>query len=162
MPQVLYDAHPSLLRSRPFGTLLAILLLLGGILVAVVGDQVIPSQFKQQIQIDGRMLQMIGIGVFAFATLQLLTWWVATLTDHLEITPDEILWTHGLLSKQYTEIQMSSVRTVRVTQTLFQRLMNAGDITLYTAGDTPELVVRGLPDPGQIRELIKAQPAAGV
>jgi uncharacterized membrane protein YdbT with pleckstrin-like domain len=162
MPQVLYDAHPSLLRTRPFGTLLTILLMLGGILVAVVGDQIIPPELKPQIQLDGRTLQMIGIGVFAFFTLQLLTWWVATLTDHLEITADEILWTHGLLSKQYTEIQMASVRTVRVTQTLFQRLMNAGDITIYTAGDTPELVVRGLPDPGQIRELIKAQPASGV
>ena len=161
MSQVLYDAHPSLLRSRPFGTLLAILLMIGGILVAVVGDQIIPPELKSQVRVDGRTLQMIGIGVFAFATLQLLIWWVATLTDHLEITADEILWTHGLLNKQYTEIQMSSVRTVRVTQTLFQRLMNAGDITIYTAGDTPELVVRGLPDPGRIRELIKAQPTSG-
>jgi uncharacterized membrane protein YdbT with pleckstrin-like domain len=162
MPEVLYEAHPSLLRTRPFGTLLTILLMLGGILVAVVGDQAMPPELKQQVQLDGQTLQMIGIGVFAFATLQLLSWWVATLTDHLEITPDEILWTHGLLSKQYTEINMVSVRTVRVTQTLFQRLMNAGDITIYTSGDTPELVVRGLPDPSQIRELIKAQPASGV
>ena len=135
MPEVLYDAHPSLLRSRPFATLLTILLMLGVILV--------------------------GIGVFALAPLQILTWWVATLTDHLEITADEILWTHGLLSKQYTEIHMASVRTVRASQTLFQRLMNAGDITIYTAGDTPELVVRGLPDPARIRELIKSQPNAG-
>ncbi|MTW21699.1 PH domain-containing protein [Allochromatium palmeri] len=162
MPEVLYDAHPSLLRTRPFGTLLTMLLMLGGILVAVVGDQVIPPEFKSQVRVDGQTLQMIGIGVFAFATLQLLTWWVTARTDHLEITADEILWTHGLLSKQYTEINMASVRTVRVTQTLFQRIMNAGDITIYTAGDTPELVVRGLPDPGQIREFIKAQPASGV
>ncbi|NCC40447.1 MAG: PH domain-containing protein [Gammaproteobacteria bacterium] len=160
MPQILYDAHPSLLRTRPFGTLLILLLMLGGILVAVVGDQVIAPELRSQIQLDGRTLQMIGLGVFAFATLQLLIWWVATLSDHLQITPSEILWTHGLLSKQYTEINMASVRTVRVTQTLFQRLMNAGDITIYTSGDKPELVVRGLPDPNQIRELIKGQPAS--
>ncbi|QGU33092.1 PH domain-containing protein [Thermochromatium tepidum] len=161
MPQVLYDAHPSLLRTRPFGTLLTVLLMLGGILIAVTGDQLVPPELRSQIQSDGRTLQMIGIGVFVFFTLQLLTWWVATLSDHLEITSDEILWTHGLFSKQYTEINMASVRTVRVTQTLFQRIMNAGDISIYTAGDTPELVVRGLPDPGRIRELIKAQPACG-
>jgi hypothetical protein len=161
MPQVLYDAHPSLLRTRPFGTLLTILLMLGGILVAVVGDQVIPPEFKPQIRLDGRTLQMIGIGVFAFFTLQLLTGGSRPSPIISRSRADEILWTHGLLSKQYTEIQMASVRTVRVTQTLFQRLMNAGDITIYTAGDTPELVVRGLPDPGEIRELIKAQPASG-
>lgn len=162
MPQILYDAHPSLLRTRPFGTLLTILLMLGGILIAVVGDQVIPPELKPQVRVDGRTLQMVGFGLFAFSTLQLLTCWVTARTDHLEITSDEILWTHGLLSKQYTEINMASVRTVRVTQTPFQRIMNAGDISIYTAGDTPELVVRGLPDPGRIRELIKAQPASGV
>lgn len=164
MPEILYDAHPSLPRMRPFGTLLTLLLMLGGILIAVLGEQVLPQEIAAQVgaQVDGKMVQMIGIALFALSTLQLLVWWVTARADHLEITPDELLWTHGLLSKQYTEINMASVRTVRVSQTLFQRIMNAGDVTIFTAGDTPELVVRGLPDPGQIRELVKANPHSGV
>ena len=158
MPEVLYDAHPALLRTRPFGTLLMLLLMVGGGLVAVVDAQALPPHVVHQI--DVRMLQMVGLGVLVFAALQLLVWWLMAHTDHLAITPDEILWTHGLLSKQYTEISLTSVRTVRVTQTLFQRLVNAGDISLYTAGDAPELVLRGLPDPGRLRELIKAPPAS--
>ena len=108
-----YDAHPSLLRMRPFATLLAILLLCGGILVAVLGTQ-LPVHLIAP-QIDDRMVKMTGIAVFAAATLQLLIWWVSTRSDRLVITEDELIWTHGLLNKEYTEISMASVRTVRVS-----------------------------------------------
>ncbi len=160
MSEILYEANPSFVRMRPFGTLLLILLILGGILLAVLGDRLLPPVIVSQI--DSRMLQMIGIAVFAIATLQLMTWWVSARADQLVITEDELLWTHGLLSKQYTEINMASVRTVRVSQTLLQRIMDAGDITVFTSGDNPELFVRGLPAPSEIRELVKAHPQTGV
>lgn len=160
MSEIRYDAHPSMVRMRPFATLLTILLLLGGILVAVFGSQFLPEVIAGQI--DGKLLQSIGIGVFAVSTLQLLIWWVSTRSDHLVITEDELLWTHGLLNKQYTEINMASVRTVRVSQSLLQRIMNAGDIKVFTAGDNPELMVRGLPEPARIRELVKTQASSGV
>jgi hypothetical protein len=35
--------------------------------------------------------------------------------------------------------------------------MNAGDVTVSTAGDTPELMVRGLPNPRRISDLVKGQ-----
>jgi uncharacterized membrane protein YdbT with pleckstrin-like domain len=89
--------------------------------------------------------------------LPLLRWWLSTLSDQLEIRRNEIIWTHGLLNKNYTETNMASVRTVRVTQTLFQRLVGAGDLVIYTTGDDPELAIRGLPRPNEIREHIKRQ-----
>jgi uncharacterized membrane protein YdbT with pleckstrin-like domain len=157
MSEIHYDAHPSLFRMRPFATILAMLLLAGGILIAVVGNRFLPPVIAGQI--DGKSLQVIGIAVFAFATLQLLIWWLSTRSDHLAITDDELLWTHGLLSKQYTEINLASVRSVRVSQSLMQRMMDAGDITIFTAGDSPELMVRGMPEPARIRELVKSQSA---
>lgn len=122
MSDVLYEAHPSMFRMYPFGTVLAILL--------------IP----------------VGVGI-----ILLLYWYVTTRADHLKIKTDEIVWTHGIINKQYTEINMSTLRTVRVKQSLLQRLLNAGDVEIYTAGDDPELVVRGMPDPDRIREYIKGQ-----
>jgi uncharacterized membrane protein YdbT with pleckstrin-like domain len=87
--------------------------------------------------------------------LQLCIWWLATRSDHLVIRDDELVWTHGLLSKNYTEIKLSSVRTVRLHQSLLQRILNAGDIKIFTSGDVPELIVRGLPNPNRLRELLK-------
>lgn len=125
MSEVLYEAHPSMIRMYPFGTVLAILL--------------IP----------------LGIGI-----LILLWWWLTTKADKLTIKTDEIIWEHGLINKQYTEISMSSLRSVRVNQSLLQRILSAGNVEVYTAGDDPELVIKGMPNPDKIREYIKGQGAA--
>lgn len=124
MSDVLYEAHPSMIRMYPFWTVLAILL--------------IP----------------VGIGI-----ILLLYWYLQTKADKLTIKSDEIVGVHGLISKQYTEINMSSVRTVKVSQSLLQRILNAGNVAIYTSGDDPELVIKGLPNPNEIRDYIKGQPS---
>lgn len=155
---VRYEAHPSLIRMRPFATLLVLGLMLLGVLVAVLGVGMLPPNLSRQAaQIDARLIQGAGILILALSTLRLLTWWISTRTDLLRITDDEILWTHGLVSKRYTEIGMGSVRTIQVSQGLLQRLLDAGDLRVFTTGDLPELVVLGLPDPGRVRELVKAR-----
>jgi uncharacterized membrane protein YdbT with pleckstrin-like domain len=150
MSEALYDAHPSMIRSHPFPTLLAVALIPLGIAVALVGGQLVP----QAAPVAG----VLGLAIAALAFLTLLSWYVRTKTDRLVIKDDEIVWTHGLLNKGYTEISMASVRTTRINQTLMQRILNTGDIEIYTSGDNPELVVKGLPDPSEIRRLIKGQP----
>ena len=47
---------------------------------------------------------------------------------------------------------------MRVNQTLFQRMFGTGDIEIYTAGDAPEVTLRGMPDPHRIRELLGNEP----
>jgi uncharacterized membrane protein YdbT with pleckstrin-like domain len=153
MPEILYDAHPSMLRSRPFATLFMILLALAGLLIALIGQGWLPIPVPDPL--DMRILTIVGLIVAGLAALQLAGWWLAAHSDHLAIRGDELVWTHGLLSKSYTEIKLSSVRTVRLHQSLLQRILNAGDIKVYSAGDTPELIVRGLPNPNRLRELIK-------
>jgi uncharacterized membrane protein YdbT with pleckstrin-like domain len=166
MSEVRYDAHPSLIRTRPFATLLTLALLVLGVAAALLGKQVLPGGMPLELAravegIDDRMVQVGGLAIFAIAFLRLLIWWVATRSDRLKVTGDELIWTHGLLNKEYTEIDLGSVRTVKVSQSLFQRLMGAGDVTVFTTGDLPELVVRGLPEPNRIRELVKVKPVIG-
>ena len=79
MSEILYEEHPSLIRTHPLGTVIAIIL--------------IPA----------------GIGI-----LILLYWYLTMKADKLTIKEDEVIWTHGLLSKTYVEINMSSIRTTRV------------------------------------------------
>lgn len=157
-PAVRYEAHPSLIRMRPFAALLVIALMLLGLLVAVAGKGILPATLSPQAaQIDTKLVQGAGILLFALSALRLLSWWISTRSDLLRITDDEILWAHGLVNKRYTEVGMGSVRTVQVSQSLLQRLLNAGDLRVFTTGDLPELVVLGLPDPGRVRELVKAR-----
>ncbi len=153
MSATIYDAHPSMIRSRPFGTLIAVALIPLGIAIALMGHQLGAEAAP--------VAKVAGLIVAAMAFLTLMSWYVRTKTDRLVIKDNEIVWTHGLLTKGYTEISMASVRTTRIHQSLMQRILNAGDVEIYTSGDNPELVVKGLPDPGEIRRLVKGQPPAG-
>lgn len=158
MSELLYKANPSIWRSHPFGTLIALLVVLLGLMISLTGNIPLVGAQLQSIQLpDGVELRWLGYALLLFGLFQLLRWWLASLMDQLEIYDRELVWTHGLLSKEYTEISMASVRTVRVEQSLLQRVLNAGNLQIFTAGDTPELTVRGLPRPQEIRQHIKRQ-----
>ena len=43
---------------------------------------------------------------------------------------------------------------MRVTQGVMQRLLNVGNIEIFTGGDFPEIAIRGLPRPDTVRALL--------
>ena len=53
-------------------------------------------------------------------------------------------------------MNLTSVRTTKVKLSFFNRIFGVGTIEIYTAGDSPEIIASGMPDPNKIRELIKA------
>lgn len=157
MVRPLYDASPSLIRINPLGTTLAILLVLSGLVLAIA-PQLVTGWLGLGFERAGYhdLLKILGLVVFAVAAIILMIWWIPTRMDRLTITGEQMIWTHGLIAKQYTEIHLHSIHAVRVNQTLTQRLFGVGDIMVYTSGDEPELVVEGLPRPRKIRRIVKA------
>jgi uncharacterized membrane protein YdbT with pleckstrin-like domain len=95
-------------------------------------------------------LVFVGVGLVIF-----LIWFLYNKASRLEVYPNEILFEKGLLSKERSEVSISSVRTVRVSQSFINRLLGVGTVEIFTAGDKPEFVARGLRDPNRVRELIK-------
>ncbi|WP_245561829.1 PH domain-containing protein [Lamprocystis purpurea] len=51
------------------------------------------------------------------------------------------------------------LRTLQVNQSLMQRMLDIGDLTIFTTGDQPELAMRGLPNPERIRSLVQGRGA---
>jgi len=160
MSKLLYQANPSVWRTHPFGTLVAWLLVFAGIYIAATGHIPYVSALLANTELPAWAdLRYVGYTLIALGILRLLGWWLMARFDHLEIRENELIWTHGFLNKNYTETNMGSIRTVRVHQSLFQRMVNAGDLVIYTTGDLPELSIKGLPRPTEIREHIKRQSA---
>lgn len=158
MSDILYRAHPSVWRTHPVGTLIVWLLLLLGAVIAITGEIPYLQPYLADVQLPAAFeLRYVGYGLVALMLLRLVGWWISSVSDHLEIRTNEVIWTHGLLSRTYTEIKMSSIRTVRVQQSLLQRILGAGDLVILTAGDIPEVSIRGLPRPHEIRDHVKRQ-----
>ncbi len=103
----------------------------------------------------GFILTLILIPVFGLGLLIFLVWHLQNKASKLIVTDKEILYEKGLLSKDRSELNIDSVRTVKVKQSFFNRIFGTGTVELYTAGDSPEIVAAGMPDPNKIRELIK-------
>ena len=104
----------------------------------------------------GFILCLILIPAGGLGLLILLTWHLKNKASKLSVNDNEILFEKGLLSKERSEVNLASVRTTKVKQSFFNRIFGVGTIEIYTAGDSPEIIASGMPDPNKIRELIKA------
>ena len=87
----------------------------------------------------GFILAVILIAAFGLGILILLWWYLVCKSTKLSVFENEVLFEKGLLSKERSEVNISSIRTIRVRQSFFN----------------PEFVAAGLPDPNRVRELIK-------
>ena len=103
----------------------------------------------------GFILALLLVPAFGLGIIIFLVWYLKNKASKLVVMENEVIYEKGLLSKEHSEINMDSIRTVRVTQSFFNRIFGTGTIELYTAGDTPEIVAKGMPDPHKVRELIK-------
>jgi uncharacterized membrane protein YdbT with pleckstrin-like domain len=84
-------------------------------------------------------------------------WWVLHKGERLALSEREVLLERGLLAKQRTEVALSSIRSVRITQSLGQRLFDVGHVELFSAGDVAEIAVKNMPRPGRIRAIAAAR-----
>ena len=96
------------------------------------------------------ILIAVGVGV-----LILLWWYLQCKSTTLETDGSSVMLERGLFSKERIELDISSIRTVKVYQSLFNRMFGVGQISVYTSGDVAEIDLQGLPDPHRFRELVK-------
>ncbi len=113
-----------------------------------------PAMFKANPL--GFIITLLLIPVYGVGLLILLGWYLQTRSSKLSVNTKEILYEKGLLSKERSEVQTSSVRTTKIKQSFLNRIFNVGTIEIYTAGDAPEIVASGMPDPNKVREIVKA------
>jgi len=88
----------------------------------------------------------------------------------LTILDDRLRYETGVLSKSTRTMELSKIQDVRVDQKLGQRMLDIGDLSLETAGESSRIVMRSIDNPhaaaDKILELSRAHrpnpPAAAV
>ena len=65
----------------------------------------------------------------------------------LTVLDDRLRFEAGLFSKTTRTIELAKVQDVRVDQTLGQRMLNIGDLSLETAGGTSRIVMQSIDRP---------------
>lgn len=133
--------YPSL-KLIKFGYFLAVVVIVAAVIVQV--------NYMPQ----GQQPWLLAVAVLAF---------VWPIRSHIRrqstkatITGDKLRYEAGLLSKTTRTIQLSKVQDVRVDQTLGQRILGVGDISIETSGESSRLTIHHIDQPQTVADEIIA------
>src|SRR5262249_7523935 len=120
--------------------LIAVYVLCGLLEVAIAVYWITQNPFPD-IPVWAPLLLPVFIQIFAAARH------IGRMATKLTITGDRIRYESGLLSKTTRVMELAKVQDVRCDQSLGQRLLNVGDLSLETAGETSRIVMPSIDRP---------------
>ena len=75
-------------------------------------------------------------------------------TTHYVITTHRLLFREGILTRRGRDLGLSRITDVSYTQTLWERIVNSGTLTIESAGDGGATVLRRIPDSDGVQQLL--------
>jgi uncharacterized membrane protein YdbT with pleckstrin-like domain len=88
--------------------------------------------------------------VLAFCLVPVLRW----RTTHYVITTHRLLFRAGILARRGRDIGLSRITDVSYSQTLWERLINSGTLTIESAGEGGATVLKEIPDSDGVQQLL--------
>src|SRR4051812_33759102 len=132
--------------TTPFWPGVRVLLIVGA---ASFGMAAIPA---------GRQQGILRMVVLAAALVLLLVLVVKPLlrwrTTHYVISTHRVLFREGILARRGRDLGLSRITDVSYTQTLWERIVRSGTLTIESAGDSGATVLRQIPDSDGVQQLL--------
>src|SRR3954453_22707357 len=106
----------------------------------------------------GRQQGVVRMVVLAVALVLLLTVVLVPVlrwkTTHYVITTHRLLFREGILSRHGRDIGLSRITDVSYRQSLWERIIDSGTLTIESAGDSGATVLRAIPDSDGVQQLL--------
>jgi uncharacterized membrane protein YdbT with pleckstrin-like domain len=141
---VVQHLHPHWLTI--FWPVVWFLLIVGG---ASFGTALIPVG-RQQGVLRMLVLTLAVLLLLSLVLVPLLRW----RTTHYVITTHRLLFREGILARRGRDLALSRITDVSFTQTLWERIINSGTLTIESAGDSGATVLRHIPDSDGVQQLL--------
>jgi uncharacterized membrane protein YdbT with pleckstrin-like domain len=142
--EVVRHLHPHWLTV--FWPVVWFLLLVGG---ASFGMAAIPVGRQQGVFRLLILAVAVLLAVF-FVVVPLLRW----RTTHYVITTHRLLFREGILARRGRDIGLSRITDVSYRQTLWERIIRSGTLTIESAGDSGATVLGHIPDSEGAQQLL--------
>jgi uncharacterized membrane protein YdbT with pleckstrin-like domain len=98
-------------------------------------------------------LLILGLALIllvVFVVVPLLRW----RTTHYVITTHRLLFREGILARRGRDIGLSRITDVSYSQTLWERIINSGTVTIESADESGGTVLRRIPDSDGVQQLL--------
>jgi uncharacterized membrane protein YdbT with pleckstrin-like domain len=142
--EIVRHMHPHWLTV--FWPVVWFLLIVGA---ASFGAAAIPEGDNQ----DLVRLVVVGVAVLlglALVVVPLLRW----RTTHYVITTHRLLFREGILARHGRDIGLSRITDVSYRQTLWDRIINSGTLTIESAGESGATVLKAIADSDGVQQLL--------
>jgi len=141
---VVRHLHPHWLTI--FWPVLRLLLIVGA---ASFGVAAIPAGSQQGL-LRLAIVVLAAVLLVATVVVPLLRW----RTTHYVVTSHRLLFREGILARRGRDIGLPRITDVSYTQTLWDRIINSGTLTIESAGDSGPTILRQIPDSDGVQQLL--------
>jgi len=122
------------------------------ILVIVIGGAVVSAIETTPSWISWPVLAALGL-----AALWLVSRYLRWVTTRLVVTTSRIIEQRGIVARSGREIPLSALTDIGYRQTIFDRMIGAGDVVIESAGRDSQETFPDLPHPARIHNAIFTQ-----
>lgn len=124
------------------------------LVVSVVIGIVAMTSFDGTIGTIVRWVALIAIGV---SVLWMIGRYARWSTTNFVITSDRLIYRSGVVAKSGIEIPLERVNNVLFNQSVFERIIGAGDLLIESGGEAGQQRFSDIKHPGRVQNLIHAQ-----
>jgi uncharacterized membrane protein YdbT with pleckstrin-like domain len=136
------DLHPHWWRFvKPSLVLLAAL-------AAIAYNNEIPNEFLKD------LVLIIAQAFTALAVLNLAAQALKWYRTHFVLTSQRVIFQSGVIARTRVEISLHKINLINFHQSVFERLINAGDIVIESGAEDGVETFNDVPDPQQVQALI--------
>jgi uncharacterized membrane protein YdbT with pleckstrin-like domain len=137
--EVLVDTHP---HWWMFAGVVTRLILAIAIAITIVA------------KFDGKAVNYIGIALIALAALNLVVVYLRWTTTEFVLTSDRLVTRTGVLSRQSREIPLERIMDLACHQSLFERIIHAGDLLIESGGERGQETFPNIGEPMELQNAV--------
>jgi uncharacterized membrane protein YdbT with pleckstrin-like domain len=142
--EIVQHLHPHWLTV--FWPVVRFLLIVGAASFAMA---VIPAGRQQGI-LRMLVLALAVVLLVAVVAVPLLRW----RSTHYVVTTHRLLFREGILTRRGRELGLARITDVSYTQTLWERIIRSGTLSIESAGDGGATVLKQIPDSERVQQLL--------
>ena len=149
--RLLLDGENIVLDLRPHWWFLAKHLAVGVVVIAF-------AVFSLTLDGDtGQIVGWLAVGLLVLWALWFLARLLQWLSTHFVLTTERLIYRKGLVAKHGRDVPLNRVNNIDMSQTVFERVLRAGDILIESAGESGQQKFTDIKSPEKVqREINRA------
>ena len=109
------------------------------------------------INVDGSWVGIVGLVIIVVAFVWVLGRYLRWTTTNFVVTNDRLIFRRGVIAKQGKEIPLDRLNDIGFHQSVFERIIGAGDLMIESAGERGQETFEDIPRPARVQNEIYRQ-----